>query len=256
MAYTVGDVAKLAHVSVRTLHHYDEIGLLKASERSESGYRLYADEDLTRLQDVLFYRELGFSLDEIRELVDDPAFDRTEALLAQRELVARRRAQLARLSELIEKTLVSLEGGVSMTKEEMFEVFGDFDPSEHEEEARQRWGDTDAYRESARRTRGYTAEDWRRFKASSEATENRLAELFTKGVSADDPRAMDAAEEARLLIDRWFYPCSHEMHANLAEMYVADPRFTAHYDDRHPGLAAWYREAIRANARRNGTTVM
>jgi len=250
MAYTVGDVAKLAHVSVRTLHHYDEIGLLAPSERSEAGYRLYTHEDLSNLQQVLFYKELGFGLDEIRGIMNDPAFDRREALLSQRDLVAEHLLRLEALMGLIDKTLVSLEGGTAMTKEEMFEVFGDFDPAEHEEEVQQRWGDTDAYKESSRRTKRYTKDDWARFKAESEANGTVMVELFDAGVEPTDPRAMDVADEARMIIDRWFYPCSREMQVCLGEMYVADPRFKANYDKQREGLAQWLCDAIKANAAR------
>ncbi|MDZ4168770.1 MAG: TipAS antibiotic-recognition domain-containing protein [Coriobacteriia bacterium] len=135
-----------------------------------------------------------------------------------------------------------------MTNEEMFEVFGDFDPSEYEDETRERWGDTDAYRESARRTGRYTKDDWARFKAEGEHQMARMIELFDAGASPDSPEAMDAAEAARLQIDAWFYPCSREMHCGLAEMYIADARLTAHYEDHRQGLAVWFHDAILANA--------
>lgn len=247
MSYTVGEVARLAHVTVRTLHHYGEIGLLEPLGRSDAGYRLYSDDDLQRLQQILFCKQLGFGLDEIRELMNDPAFDRREALVSQRELVAQQLLQLESLMGLIDKTLVFLEGGIQMTKEEMFEVFGDFDPAEHEVEARQRWGETDAYKESARRTKGYTKADWQKIKDETEANGAVMVGLLDAGIQPDDPQAMDAADEARLIIDRWFYPCSREMHVHLAEMYIADPRFTATYEKQHEGLAQWLHDAIKAN---------
>ena len=248
---TVGEVAKLAHVSVRTLHHYDELGLLSPSARSEAGYRLYTSGDLDRLQQVLFYKELGFRLEEIRDLMADPGFDRREALVSQRGLIAGRASRLGAMLELIDKTLISLEGGTTMTKEEKFEVFGDFDPAEYEDEVKERWGATEAYKESARRTKRYTKADWQRIKDEGAADMAKMIEVFDQGVTPDDPRAMDVAEDARLAIDRNFYPCSHRMHVNLGEMYVADPRFTAFYDDQRSGLAKWLSAAIKANALRN-----
>lgn len=137
-----------------------------------------------------------------------------------------------------------------MTKEEMLEVFGDFDPSEYEDEVKERWGDTDAYKESARRAKRYTKEDWQRFKTESEEITNKIASLTDEDVAPDDPRAMDAVERHRLQIDRWFYPCSHEMHAELGKMYVADSRFTATYEKIRPGMAHYVRDAIAANAAR------
>lgn len=246
MAYKVGDVAKLAHVSIRTLHHYDELGLLTPSERSEAGYRLYTHGDLERLQQVLFYRELGFGLEEIAEMMNDPGFDRTEALIAQRELIAERVLRYEAMLDLIDTTLISSEGGIRMTKEEMFGVFGDFDPAEYEDEVQERWGDTDAYRESARRTKRYTKADWERYKAESEQVTLAIAALMNEGVPADDPRAMEAVEAHRMLIDAWFYPCSKEMHAGLGAMYVSDPRFTQTYDKVAPGLASYICDATAA----------
>ena len=115
-------------------------------------------------------------------------------------------------------------------------------------EARERWGHTDAYKESARRTKGYSEEDWARIKSEMEAIEARFADLMVAGSPADGDEAMAAAEEARLHIDRNFYPCSHEMHAALGEMYTADARFSAHYEDRAAGLAGYVSAAIKANA--------
>jgi len=247
MANTVGEVAKLAHVSVRTLHHYDETGLLVPSDRSEAGYRLYSTEDLERLQQVLFYKELGFSLEEIRELMADPAFDRREALLSQREMVAEQALRLEALLGLIDRTLVSLEGGIRMTKEDMFEVFGDFDPAEYEDEVKERWGETDAYKESARRTAGYTKEDWQRYRDEAQAVSLEIAALMDEGVPASDPRAVAAVEQHRLLIDRWFYPCSRQMHAGLGRMYVADPRFKKNYEKVREGMAQYLCDAIEAS---------
>ena len=250
MSYTVGEVAKLAHVSVRTLHHYDELGLLEPSERSGAGYRLYTDEDLDRLQTVLFFRELGFSLEEIRELIDDPAFDRREALVVQRDLIAEQALRYEAMLGLIDKTLASLEGGIRLNAEEKFEVFGDFDPDEYEDEVKERWGDTDAYKESARRTARYTKEDWARFKAESEEINLAIVALMDEGVPATDSRAMDAVDRHRRQIDTWFYPFSLQMHAGLAEMYIADPRFTATYEKIHEGMARYVHDAIKANLAR------
>lgn len=250
MTYSVSDVAKLSGVSVRTLHHYDSIGLLEPSGRSEAGYRLYAQPDLERLQQVLFFKELGFPLDEIARVMNDPTFDRNEAFLAQRRLLAEKAERIFSMIDAVDAALAAAEKGIAMSDEDMFEVFGDFDPKQYEDEVQQRWGDTDAYKESARRTKRYTKADWQRFKDEDEARMERMVALFDEGVSAVDERAMDVAEEARLMIDGWFYPCSKEMHVNLGEMYIADPRFTAFYDKRREGLALWFRDAIRANAAR------
>jgi MerR family transcriptional regulator, thiopeptide resistance regulator len=249
----VGEVARLASVSVRTLHHYDRLGLVTPSERSEADYRLYAPPDLERLQTVLFYKELGFALETIRALLADPAFDRRQALSAQRDLIAERALRLRALLRLIDTTITALDGGIQMSKEEMFEVFGDFDPADYQDEVKERWGSTDAYKESARRTARYTKEDWQRYKAESAEILDSLAALMDAGVSPADPRAMDVAERARLQIDNWFYACSREMHSGLGQMYVADPRFSATYDRVRPGMAQYLCDAIQANLVRGET---
>lgn len=250
MGRTVGEVARLSGVSVRTLHHYDEIGLLPPSERSDGGYRIYSDRDLAKLQQVLFFRELGFALDDIGRIMSEEAFSPREALLLQRRMLRDKAAQLGRMVDAVDAAIDAMEKGTTMDEKDMFEVFGDFDPKAYEAEAEQRWGHTDAYKESARRAKGYTKQDWLRMKEEGAANLARMVELFDAGVDPKDPRAMETAEEARLQIDRDFYPCSREMHVNLGEMYVADPRFTKYYDQHREGLARWFCEAIKANAAR------
>ena len=165
--HTVGEVAKLARVSVRALHHYDEIGLLPPSGRTESGYRLYTEIDLERLQQVLFFRELGFALEDVARILKDPLFDRRQALIAQRAMLVEKGERIKAAVALVNRTLDSLGKGTVMNAEEMFE--GGFDPAAHEDEANERWGKSDAYAESRRRTKGYTKEDWQRIRAEGDA---------------------------------------------------------------------------------------
>ncbi|MEU5780364.1 MerR family transcriptional regulator [Micromonospora lupini] len=248
MAYTVGQVAKIAGVTVRTLHHYDEIGLLSPSGRTPTGYRRYDDADLQRLQLVLYYRELGFPLEEITAIIDDPAADPAAHLRRQHDLLTVRIKRLQEMVAAIEFAMEASKLNIQLTPEERFEVFGDFRPEEHEAEAEQRWGDTDAYRESNRRASRYGKEDWLRIKAENEDWGRRIVAVLASGVPADGPEAMDLAEEHRQLISRWFYECSYEMQTGLADMYLADERFTAYYENIAPGLAAYLNEAIHANA--------
>uniref|UniRef100_UPI00331722C3 MerR family transcriptional regulator n=1 Tax=Micromonospora sp. NPDC126480 TaxID=3155312 RepID=UPI00331722C3 len=248
MAYTVGQVAKAAGVTVRTLHHYDEIGLLSPSGRSSAGYRRYDDADLERLQLIRYYRELGFPLEEIAAILDDPASDPAEHLRRQHELLSARIGKLQEMVAAIEFAMEARKMNIPLTPEERFEVFGDFDPDEHAEEAERRWGGTEAYRESTRRTAGYTKDDWLRNKAENEDWGRRFAEVMASGAPADSPAAMELAEEHRQLIGRWFYDCSYEIHTGLADMYVGDPRFTEYFEKIRPGMAAYLSEAIHANA--------
>ncbi|SCE78568.1 DNA-binding transcriptional regulator, MerR family [Micromonospora coriariae] len=248
MAYTVGQVAKVAGVTVRALHHYDEIGLLSPSGRTTAGYRRYDDADLERLQLVLYYRELGFPLEEIAAIIDDPAADPAAHLRRQHELLTVRIKRLQEMVTAIEFAMEASKLNIQLTPEERFEVFGDFNPEEHEVEAEQRWGDTDAYRESNRRASRYTKDDWLRIKAENEDWGRRIVAVLASGAPADGPEAMELAEEHRQIIGRWFYECSYEMHTGLADMYLADERFTGHYENMAPGLAAYLNEAIHANA--------
>jgi MerR family transcriptional regulator, thiopeptide resistance regulator len=240
---TVGAVARLAGVTVRTMHHYDEIGLVSPSGRSPSGYRLYAEADLDRLHAVLAYRELGFGLDEIAALLARTG-NPLEHLRRQHALVRARIDQLTRLLGALEKTMEAHMSGLNLTPEEKFEVFGDHDPDQYAGEARDRWGGTDAYRQSAQRTARYGKDDWVRIKAEGDAVTQRFADLFSAGVAPDAPEAAAAAREHREHISRWFYDCSPEMQRGLAEMYIADDRFRRTYDDRAPGLAQWVHDAI------------
>lgn len=245
MSYTVGEVADLAKISVRTLHHYDEIGLLKPGARTDAGYRLYTDRDLERLQQALFFRELGFDLSDIRDMLSGPGFDRGEALRMQRDLLARKRARLDSMIDAVELSILAAEGGVTLDKEDMFEVFGDFDPAEYAGEAEQRWGGTDAYKESMRRTARYTKEDWKRIGEQSAAIYSDLADLMRADVPADDPRTQVAIERQWKSIDENFYPCSMEIYGGLGEMYVTDQRFTKNIDKAGAGLALYLRDGIR-----------
>lgn len=250
-AYKINEVARLAGVSIRTLHHYDQIELLTPSNRSASGYRLYTDSDLLRLQQILIGRTLGLSLEDIRSLLDDPSLDRRELLTRQRaQLIDRVRTTHAMI-ESIDNALALLDAPPSRsTTMNMKEIFDGFDPAEHEQEAQARWGDTDAYQESARRSRGYRTEDWQRFKAENSEVMSDAASALSARRSSDDPEVMDIAERHRMLIDRWFYPCSKRMHENLADLYEADERFTASIDRFGAGLTPFLSAAIRANARR------
>jgi DNA-binding transcriptional MerR regulator len=250
MALTVSQVSRLSHVSVRTLHHYDEIGLLRPSARSEAGYRLYSSRDVERLQQILFYRELELPLDEIQKILSDPGFDVLSALYTQRQLLEEKIMRLSAILGAVKQNIHQREGDNPMSEKDMFEVFGDFKPEQHEEEVKERWGDTDAYKESKRRASRYTKQDWLKIKAEAEAVTNQMAALLDKGIPANSVEAMSAAEEHRLHISKWFYPCSKEFHKNLGEMYIQDARFTATYEKIRAGLARYVHDAVVANSSR------
>jgi DNA-binding transcriptional MerR regulator len=251
MEYAIGELARLSGVTVRTLHHYDAIGLLRPGHRTTAGYRTYRDGDLDRLQRILAYRELGFGLDEIAELLAGKG-DPVQHLKRQRELVLARVDHLHRLLDTIERTMEAHAMGIRLTPQEMFEVFGEHDPTQYADEAEQRWSETDAYRESSRRTAQYTKADWLQIKAEEAAVGQQLIDALVSGVPSDAVQAMDAAEAHRQFLGRWFYPCPTAMHRGLADMYLADPRLTRHYEDRATGLAQYVHDAIHTNADRQG----
>jgi DNA-binding transcriptional MerR regulator len=254
VGYTVGQLAGFAGVTVRTLHHYDEIGLLSPAGRSTSGYRAYDDADLDRLQQVLFYRELGFGLTEIASILAEPDTGAAEHLRRQHRLLTQRVERLQAMVAAVEKEMEAQDVGISLTPQERFEVFGDWLPEEYEAEAEQRWGGTEAYAPSQRRVSTYSKDDWLRIKVEGEDIEARLVAAQSAGEPADGTVAMDLVEEYRQHISRWYYDCGYDIHRGLGDMYVADPRFTDRYEAIAPGLAQYVRDASHANADRGEAT--
>ncbi len=245
-ALTIGSVAHMAGVTVRTLHHYDEIGLVVPQERTEAGYRLYGGAEVQRLQEVLFFRELGFGLDEIKRIVNQPTYEREVALGRQRDLLEKRAERLFLMIEAIDRAAAAERKGLTMTNEEMLEVFDGFDPTEYEDEAKERWGDTDAYQESARRTARYTKDDWTQIKAEASAIDAAFLELMRAETSPSSETAGAVVDRHRAHITKWFYECSEQIHQGLGQMYVADSRFTANIDKAGSGLAQYMSHAIAA----------
>jgi MerR family transcriptional regulator, thiopeptide resistance regulator len=247
---TVGQVAEQYGVTVRTLHHYDEIGLLVPGERTSAGYRLYSDKDIARLQHVVVYRRLGFALEEIALLLDDASADLGEHLRRQRETVMSRLDEMRELVTAIDRALEKEMSGTKLTKEEQKELFGDGFSDDYAQEAEQRWGETEAWKQSQSRTSKYTKADWADVKAEMDATNAAFVSAMDDGEPATSERAMDAAEQHRLHIHRRFYDLSNEFHRGLGDMYLADPRFMKNYEDLRPGLAQYVHDAIHANADR------
>jgi DNA-binding transcriptional MerR regulator len=254
VSYSIGQVADLAGVTIRTLHHYDEIGLLSPGGRSAAGYRIYDEPDLERLQRILFYRELGFALVEIAAIVDNPHTDAAGHLRRQRRLLTGKIERLRKMVAAIDHEMEAREMDIKLTPEERLEVFGNFNPKDHAEEAERRWGGTDAYRQSQRRVSSYTKEDWLKIKVEHDEVSANLAALFEAGAAPDSQEAMAAAEAHRRHISRWYYDCSHEIHRGLGEMYVSDERFRTNYNALAPDLSEFIRNAARANAERASTT--
>ena len=243
--WTVGPAARLAGTTVRTLHHYDAIGLVRPSRRCASGYRTYTEADIDRVRRVLLYRELGLPLRKIARVM--AGYDATGS---RRATVALLKEQLAALHEqahrlehrmlAVQRELEAVEMGVKLTQEQKRALFGDNwveNEEAYAQEARTRWGQTEAWKVSQERTQHYSVKDWRSIQDEANDLLRRFAELLTRGDPPDGAAAVEVAEAHRVHLDRWFFPVNHQSHRALADMYGADPRFRAHFDDRQTGLA-------------------
>ena len=246
--YTVHQLAELSGCTVRTLHHYDELGLVRA-RRAANGYRLYGPDEVDRLQQVLLYREAELSLADIKRLLDDPAFDARDALAGHLRELRSRRERLEGLIASVEKTLACMESEAAMKDEEKFEAFKKNLVDENEQkygaEVRERWGD-DAADASNAKLMGMSEEQYRR----TQELEAQIKDAILAGMAAGGPTGEDGRRAADLhrqwLCMFWkdgMY--SKEAHAGLAEAYVADERFKAYYEAIAPGAAEFLRDAIR-----------
>jgi DNA-binding transcriptional MerR regulator len=247
---TVGQVAQTFGVTVRTLHHYDAQGLVVPSARTHAGYRLYTDADLSRLAVVVTYRRLGLPLTQVRDLLDGDG-SAAEHLRRQRDAVLARLDELSDLVTAIDAALEAEMNDRPATTAELKDLLGDGFSEERQAEAEQRWGESDAWKQSAARSKRHTSADWAAIKTEGDAVNAALVAALRSGVPADSDEAMDAAEAHRAHIARWFYDLDHTFHRGLADMYVADPRFTKTYEDQAQGLAQYVYDAIHANADRH-----
>jgi DNA-binding transcriptional MerR regulator len=241
---TVGAVATLTGVSVRTLHHYDHIGLVVPSVRTPAGYRGYTDADVERLHLVLVYRSVGMPLDEIRALLDDSDADVLGHLRRQHALLLEQAERLQHTIKAVEELMNAHREGIQLTAEEQVEIFGTTAfGEEYAAEAEERWGDTDAWKQSQQRVSKFSKQDWIAIKAEGDALLAALAQAKRDGVEPGSAEANELAARHRASIER-FYDCGDEMHRCLVEMYLADERFTRYYDDAEPGLAQFLHDIV------------
>jgi DNA-binding transcriptional MerR regulator len=246
-AKTVGAVATLTGVSVRTLHHYDHIGLVMPSVRTPAGYRGYTDADIERLHLVLVYRSVGMPLDEIRALLDDPSANVLEQLRRQHQLLLEQADRLQHTIKAVEKLMNAHREGIQLTAEEQIEIFGTTAfGEEYAAEAEDRWGETDAWKQAQQGVSQFSKQDWIDIKAEGDALLETLAQAKRDGVRPASDAANELAARHRASIAR-FYNCGDEMHRNLVEMYLADERFTRYYDDVEPGLTQFLHDIVVAS---------
>ncbi len=239
--YTVRQLAQLAGVSVRTLHHYDAIGLLQPSSRSAAGYRLYEQNDLLRLQQILFFRELDFPLEDIRRILDHPGFDRVEALESHRRMLLARTARLAVLVRTIDRTIERLqEETMPLTDAELYEGFSEEQIERYQREVREQYDPT-VVAESDRRVRQMSRGQWAALKAEGEEVNRLLASLI--GSDPGDP-AVQAAIGRHFTMMGQFYTVTPQIYRGLGQLYVEHPEFRAYYEAYAPGLADFMQAAM------------
>ncbi|MFC9506295.1 MerR family transcriptional regulator [Streptomyces sp. NPDC057002] len=248
---TVGQVAARLGVTVRALHHWDEIGLARPSLRTPAGYRLYTAGDLERLHRIVVYRELGLGLDRIGAVLDDTTVDVPGALRAQRAQVAERIERLQRLSAGLDRMIDAHERGLLLTVEQQAAIFGpQWDP-DGPAQARKRYGDTTQWRQYAERSAARGPEEWQDIADAVAGFERALGDALDAGVTPGSAEANRLVERHREVFASYF-PLTRQMQVCLGRMYEADPGFAAHYDGIRPGLATWFRRVVDASARAHG----
>ncbi|AIQ45114.1 MerR family transcriptional regulator [Paenibacillus sp. FSL R7-0273] len=246
MEYTVQKLGALAGISPRTLRYYDEFGLLRPARINSSGYRIYGQAEVNLLQQILFYRELGLTLEAIRDIVTSPSFDGARALREHHEQLLQRRKQLDELIANVEQTLAQSEGRITMSNEEKFAGFKqkliEDNEQKYGQEIREKYGE-EAVEKSNRKLRNMTEEQY----AACQQLEEDLFAALEQAMEEGDS-ASELAQKAAGLHRQWlgfsWDTYTKEAHAGLAQMYVEDERFTAYYDKRRPGMAAFLRDAV------------
>lgn len=242
--YKINEVSKLTGVSIRMLHHYDKIGLLSPSKRTDSNYRLYNNKDISRLYQILLFKELEFPLQDIKHLLDDPAFDKEEVFKLQRNLILKKKQRLERILESIDDTIENI-GGNTLSKNN-FKSFNYEEVKNHQkkyiEEIEKRYGKAEAYQESQEKTSKYSKNDWENIMEEAGVIYEALSRLMDK--DASDKMVQELIEKWRNHISTHFYNCTIEIFRGLAFMYVGDERFTKNIDQYGQGLAKFMSDAM------------
>jgi DNA-binding transcriptional MerR regulator len=240
MSYTVKQLATLAGVSSRTLHYFDQIGLLKPETVGANGYRTYRQDSLLRLQQILFYRELGLPLEAIAGILSRPDFDVLEALEGHRRALQQQSQRLGRLLQTVDDTIAHLKGERNMSGKQLFAAFSEEQQEEYAREAEKMY-DPGTVRESNRRWKSYSAE-------KKQAILDEGGRIYTDLIAAMPAGA--ASPQAQACVARWrehmncFWTPDLEQLVGLSELYNQDPRFKANFDQMHPQLAEFMRQAV------------
>lgn len=248
---TVGSVASSAGVTVRTLHHWESVGLVVPSARTPSGYRLYDPPDVARVRRVVFYRALGMSLEDIGQVLDGSADQQAQMLRARRAELVAHTSHLQQMVAAVDRLVEAAETGILLTEDEQVEIFGASWQPSWVAEAGERWGGSAQWTEYAERAATMTADDWRAVAGEATGLTDALAAALSSGVAPGTPEAGALAERHRAWIGTYF-ACSREMQVCLARSYTDDPRYREHYDSLAPGLATWLRQVVEADAQVHG----
>ena len=236
MNMQIKDFARFTGVSVRTLHYYDEIGLLKPARVDKStGYRYYDEQSLLRIQEILFYRELDFSLKSIEEILSSPHYDKTQALKDQKKLLILKKERLENLISAIDS---------AMKGENVMTAFDNSKFEQYKAEAQKKWGKTEAYQEHAEKTRGYSKDKWNSLAAGMDAIMGQFAAVMRNGDAPDSDTAQDLVKALQGHITENYYTCTKEILFGLGQMYVADDRFRNNIDQHAEGTASFICQAI------------
>lgn len=244
--YTIKQLADLADVTVRTLHHYDQIGLLKPERDSSNEYRRYGEEELLRLQQIMFFRELELPLEEIRNILDDPDFDVTRALKQHRELIALKKKRMQNLLKTIDKTITKLTKETTMQDEELYNGFSKEELEAWNKEAKERWGHTDQYKQSVGKYESLSKEEKLKLKKNGDALMEEIVANMDKAPESPEVQALVQRHYDSL---KFFYEPNLEMYRGLADMYVGyqgDTRFRAYFEKYDQRLPEFMRDAIYA----------
>ena len=236
MNMQIKEFASYTGVSVRTLHYYDEIDLLKPSYVDEStGYRFYDGSALLRMQEILFYRELDFPLKSIREILSAPNYNKESVLQEQKQLLMLKK-------ERLEKLIAAIDGAIK--GDDIMSAFNNTKFEQHKAEAKERWGKTDAYKEHAEKTGNYSDEKWNNLSEGMNDLIGRFATCMKQGSAPNSPEAQALVNQWQAYITEHYYTCTKEILAGLGQMYVADERFKENIDSHGEGTAAFFSEAI------------
>lgn len=252
MPYTVKEVSKLSGVSVRTLHYYDEIGLLQPAYYGENGYRFYEEEQLLRLQQILFFRELNFTLTEVKAVIDSDTFNQVEALCAHRKLLQQRTERMQQLMQTIDRTIDHLKGEIHMANEELYLGFDQEKQKQYEKELIERYGQKaeEGIQQSKQNTKHWQKEDYQAVQTQFSQINQELTALLRNEFPVNSKEVQAVIQKHFDLINRFYVP-TREVYSGLGLLYVDHPDFRKQYDAIHPKLAKYYRDAMKYYAEDN-----